>query len=289
MKGCTRPSSLEVGLLGPAIAAAPIDTLFLPVKKTRASGRENQESTPGLTEIFMRRLFKFANSTTLFIILLLFITVARLGAQVGLYSPPKDYLADVAKGLTLASSLVAMVLTSWVLLKRRRKLSDFQSRLGLFLGICVLPVPVMFMSTAVGLEQAKAVDFCSSCHVMQTFVEDMKDPSSTGLAALHFQNRYIQEDHCYVCHTNYGLFGTVEAKLGGLSHIWEETTGTYPLPIQAKGGYQFTVCLNCHGLSAKFAKNDLHQAVVGEVLANETKCTDCHALSHPAPESRSQP
>ena len=61
----------------------------------------------------MRRLFKFANSTTLLIILLLFLTAARLGAQVGLYSSPKDYLADVAKGLTLASSLVAMVLTSW--------------------------------------------------------------------------------------------------------------------------------------------------------------------------------
>jgi cytochrome c nitrite reductase small subunit len=153
----------------------------------------------------------------------------------------------------------------------------------------LLVILLMFMSTAVGLEQAKAVDFCSSCHVMRTFVEDMEDPSSTGLAALHFQNRYIQEDHCYVCHTNYGLFGTVEAKIGGLSHIWEETTGTYQLPIQAKGGYQFTVCLNCHGLSAKFAKNDIHQAVVGEVLANEAACTDCHVLSHPAPGERSRP
>jgi nitrate/TMAO reductase-like tetraheme cytochrome c subunit len=235
----------------------------------------------------MRRLFQHAISNPLLLTLLLFMTAGPLGAQEGLYSPPKDYLEDVAKGLTLISALVAIGLTLWVLLARRRKLSDFQSRLGLFLGICVLPLPVMFMSTAVGLEQAKAVDFCSSCHVMRVFVDDMEDPSSTRLAALHYQNRYIQEDHCYVCHTNYGLFGTVEAKLGGITHIWEETTGTYPLPVRAKGGYQFTICLNCHGLSAKFAKNDLHRAVIGEVLANETACTDCHNLSHPAPEERS--
>jgi nitrate/TMAO reductase-like tetraheme cytochrome c subunit len=168
-------------------------------------------------------------------------------------------------------------------------LSGFQSKFTLFLSICVLPFPVMLMNTAVGLEQAKQVDFCSSCHVMRDFVGDMQNPTSTRLAALHYQNRYIQEDHCYVCHTNYGLFGTLEAKIGGISHIWEETTGTYELPIQAKGGYQFTVCLNCHGLSAKFAKNDLHQTVIGQVLAGETACTDCHDLSHPAPAERGRP
>lgn len=219
---------------------------------------------------------------------LLLLTALPLGAQDYLYSPPKDYLEEVAKVLTLATALMAIALTGWVLLAWRRKLNVFQARLGLFLGICILPFPVMLMSTAVGLEQAKAVEFCSSCHVMSVFVDDMEDPSSTGLAALHYQNRYIQEDHCYVCHTNYGLFGTVEAKIGGLTHIWEETTGTYQLPIQTKGGYQFTICLNCHGLSAKFARNDLHQAVIGEVLADEAACTDCHERSHLYPADRSQ-
>jgi cytochrome c nitrite reductase small subunit len=219
----------------------------------------------------------------------LLLSALPLEAQDYLYSPPKDYLEDVAKLLTLTTALIAIALTGWVLVAWRRKLNVFQARLALFLGICVLPFPVMLMSTAVGLEQAKAVDFCSSCHVMAVFVDDMEDPSSTGLAALHYQNRYIQEDHCYVCHTNYGLFGTVEAKMGGLTHIWEETTGTYELPVLAKGGYQFTICLNCHGLSAKFARNDLHQAVIGEVLANEAACTDCHARSHPNPAERSQP
>lgn len=237
----------------------------------------------------MPRLFGSTFGRLLLPLLPIAFVAAPLGAQEFLYSPPKDYLEEVAKSLTLVTALLAMAVTGWVLLTRRKKLDALQSRAALFLGVCVLPVPVMFMSTAVGLEQAKAVDFCSSCHVMKIFIEDMEDPASTGLAALHYQNRFIQEDHCYVCHTNYGLFGTVEAKIGGMTHIWEETTGTYQLPVRAKGGYQFTICLNCHGLSARFAKNDLHQAVVGEVLGGQAKCTDCHALSHPAPAERARP
>lgn len=225
--------------------------------------------------------------------LLLFFALSLLAAvpveaQEGLYSPPKDYLGETAKALTLTTAFIAMVLTGWALTAGRRKLHTFRIRIGLFLGICVLPFPVMLMSTAVGLEQAKAVEFCASCHVMEAFVTDMEDPGSMRLAALHYQNRYIQEDHCYVCHTNYGLFGTVEAKVGGLTHIWEETTGTYRLPIRARGGYQFTICLNCHGLSAKFSENDLHQAVIGEVLSNQAACTDCHPRSHPEPTARSK-
>ncbi len=233
----------------------------------------------------------FAPSRGTYLLLgaLLLMTADPLGAQEFLYSPPKDYLRDAAKVLTLATAVMAMGLTGWILLARRRGLDTAPARLALFLGVCVLPFPVMLMSTAVGLEQAKAVDFCSSCHVMTTFVDDMEDPSSTGLAALHYQNRYIQKDHCYVCHTNYGLFGTVEAKVGGLIHIWEDATGSYRLPIQAKGGYQFTICLNCHGLSAKFSKNDLHRTVIGEVLAGQAACTDCHQPSHPEPMTRSRP
>ena len=242
-----------------------------------------------MREVLLPRFLGSPAGWLLSIPLLAVLTAAPLAAQELLYSPPKDYLEEVSKGLTLVTALLAMGLTGWVLLTRRRKLDGLQARAALFLGTCVLPVPVMFMSTAVGLEQAKAVEFCSSCHVMRVFVEDMTDPASTGLAALHYQNRFIQEDHCYVCHTNYGLFGTVEAKMGGLTHIWEETTGTYQLPIRAKGGYEFTICLNCHGLSAKFSKNDRHQAIIGEVLANEAACTDCHVLSHPQPAERSLP
>ena len=91
----------------------------------------------------------------LLIIITLLLAADPLRAQELLYSPPKDYLADVSKGLTLLTAVLAIGLVSWVFLARRQMLDRFQTKMALFLGICVLPVPVMFMSTAVGLEQAK--------------------------------------------------------------------------------------------------------------------------------------
>ena len=52
---------------------------------------------------------------------------------------------------------------------------------------------------------------------MQVYVDDMLDSESESLAAVHYKNRYIPSNQCYDCHTSYGMFGTVEAKMGRLS------------------------------------------------------------------------
>ena len=158
----------------------------------------------------------------------------------------------------------------------------------LFTGICLLPMPVMFLSTAVGLEQSKKVDFCMSCHVMKPFIDDLKDPASKTLAALHYNNRYIQREHCYRCHTDYGILGTMQAKKEGLGHIWKEATGSYTLPIKMSKPYDFAICLDCHADSAKFNKEAVHDGVVKETLAGKSKCLECHDSPHPAPETRSK-
>ena len=209
--------------------------------------------------------------------------LARAGD--GIYQPPKDYAKDWARNITLFLTVTAMGVILCTLLFRRR-LAGFQSRWLLFLGICVTPAPVMVLSSAVGLEQAKAVDFCKSCHVMGSFIADMEHPASGRLAALHFKNRYIQDHHCYTCHTDYGLFGTVEAKIGGLAHIWRETAGTYRLPVRMKEGYRFTICLNCHGQSQKFIEQKAHAGIVERILGGETTCTACHGPSHPPGQER---
>ena len=150
----------------------------------------------------------------------------------------------------------------------------------LFIGICVMPLPVMVLNSAVGLEQAKDIGFCQSCHVMRGFVGDMQNPASDRLAAVHFKNRYIQRSHCYVCHTDYGLFGTVEAKLAGMGHIWKESTGSYTVPVKIARPYRFTICLDCHGQSAKFEKVAAHRGLVAKIASGEATCTSCHGLSH---------
>ncbi len=198
----------------------------------------------------------------------------------GIYAPPKDYATDWARNITLLLAVVAMGLVAFTLLLRRGRLGAFQSKGLLFLGLCVLPLPVMVLTSAVGLEHAKAVTFCESCHSMRTLVTDMEDPGSDSLAALHFKNRYIQDHHCYACHTDYGMFGDAEAKLSGLRHIWQDAAGTSSLPIKMQDRYRFTICLNCHGQSRKFLDRKSHAGSLGKFVSGETLCSDCHGRSH---------
>jgi nitrate/TMAO reductase-like tetraheme cytochrome c subunit len=201
---------------------------------------------------------------------------------------PRAFAEHWTKAFNFALIGVAAGLIVYTIGFRRHRLDEPTSKWLLFLGICVLPAPVMVLSTAVGLEQSKEVQFCASCHVMKPFIDDLKDPGSKSLAALHYKNRYIQREHCYLCHTDYGILGTMEAKMSGLGHIWKETTGTYQLPIKMAKPYSYTICLDCHAESAKFNKQPAHDGVVKETLEGKGKCVDCHDPPHPAPETRSK-
>ncbi len=202
------------------------------------------------------------------------------------YAAPREYATEWARTISLFGVLGACGLISYILFPRRRYLTTTQSQWMLFVGVCVMPVPVMVLSTAVGMEQAKAVSFCRSCHVMDSFVADMEDQESDRLAAVHFKNRYIQRHHCYICHTDYGLFGTVEAKVSGLSHIWKETVGSYRLPIKVRRPYRFTICLDCHAGSVKFEMLQEHRGIVQQTANGEVGCTHCHGPSHPPADER---
>jgi nitrate/TMAO reductase-like tetraheme cytochrome c subunit len=212
-----------------------------------------------------------------------------LGAEAAAqFRPPHSFAQNWAKAIGLSLVGAAALLILYTLAFRRRRLHEASSKWMLFIGICLLPTPVMFLSTAVGLEQSKNVEFCMSCHVMKPFVEDLRDPASKTLAALHYQNRYIQREHCYRCHTDYGILGTMEAKMQGLGHIWKAGTGSYHLPVKMSKPYSFAICLDCHAESARFNKEAAHAGVVQETLAGKSTCLDCHDAPHPAPELRSK-
>ena len=196
------------------------------------------------------------------------------------YHQPKDYLLEWVKGLALVMAASAVALIGWTLVAHRGRLAGFRARMLLFIGVCCVPFPAVLMSAAVGLEQSKAVAFCSSCHVMGAFVADMRDAASGSLSALHFRNRYIQDEHCYSCHTDYGLFGTLEAKVGGMTHVWNEFAGAGSGTVRPKTNYRFTICLNCHGQSSKFINQKGHAGVVNKVVSGQSACTECHARSH---------
>jgi cytochrome c nitrite reductase small subunit len=204
------------------------------------------------------------------------------------YQAPKDYAIEWAGRISLLGVVASAGLIGYVLVFRRRYITAAGSQWMLFIGICIMPLPVMVLSSAVGLERAKDISFCASCHVMGHFVSDMQDPASGRLAAVHFKNRYIQRSHCYVCHTDYGLFGTLEAKLSGVGHIWKSATRSYTTPVRISRPYRFTICLDCHAQSAKFEAVAKHEGVIPKVLSGQAGCTSCHGLSHPAPEEREE-
>ncbi len=205
----------------------------------------------------------------------------------GLVPRPQGWIGTVedwARGLGIGFALLdlLLLLLAWGALRRRGE-SPVSKEL-MFGAIVVLPVAVVFFGYSYGLEASKKPEACGSCHVMVSYVRDLRDPRSKTLAAVHFKNRYIQDNHCYTCHTDYGMFGTLKAKWEALGHITRYTTGNYRLPLKIAHPYPDWRCLNCHGTSQKFldprnhSKKDLEKLASGKYF-----CTDCHTPAHPRP------
>jgi nitrate/TMAO reductase-like tetraheme cytochrome c subunit len=150
-------------------------------------------------------------------------------------------------------------------------------------AICAVPMASTGFGTLLVFDRAERVEFCASCHLtMQTFVDDLHDSNSQSLAAVHFKNKYIPDNQCYVCHTSYGMFGTVEAKEAGIIDVYKYFTHTYHFPIKMREPYPNHDCLKCHAESAKWLKHDEHVAAKDDLFADKMKCMDCHAAEHPA-------
>ena len=162
---------------------------------------------------------------------------------------------------------------------------------GLFakalLVVAVLLLPMLSVSTGMMLVlvRAERVEFCGSCHViMGDYVADMTDPGSDGLAAIHYRNQYIPSNQCYECHSSYGLFGTVKAKVNGIQEVLRYYSDTYELPLSMSEPYRNGDCLKCHGKSAKWLAVDLHleDEVKERLYSDEVSCMRCHGKQQPA-------
>jgi nitrate/TMAO reductase-like tetraheme cytochrome c subunit len=189
---------------------------------------------------------------------------------------------DWARGFGIAFVILAVVLVvlAWNRLSRAG-LTPATKEL-LLLPLVVLPAVIVFLGYSYGIESSKSIASCGSCHVMKPYLADLKDPASDTLAATHYKNHYIQEHHCYTCHTDYGMFGTVQAKMAGLGHVRRHLTGAYTLPLKISQPYSNLRCLACHGSSQKFLKSEGHpKEDMPKLVSGETSCLDCHGPAHP--------
>ncbi len=160
------------------------------------------------------------------------------------------------------------------------------ARLVALLALIVLPASAVFLANYHTFEGVHEVRGCASCHVMLPMVNDMLDPSSETLAALHYKNRWIADDQCYHCHSDYGLGGNLEAKMTGFRHLARYTTRTYQEPITARVKFDNNNCLHCHEKAPKWVAVESHPEMLQDLRTNMVACIDCHSAPHPTAEQR---
>jgi cytochrome c-type protein NapC len=165
------------------------------------------------------------------------------------------------------------------------------SRAGKILAFGVLFFLPLF-SLAVGMEnemeRSKSTAFCLSCHIMESYGKSLHIDDPSYLAAAHYQNhRVLADEACYTCHTNYAMFGTFKAKLGGLRHLYVFYFKKLPLPEDIKLHEPFNnrECLHCHLGARSFEQGAVHKAdpdTLPAVKANKLSCisSGCHDVVH---------
>ena len=189
---------------------------------------------------------------------------------------------DWVRGLGIAFAILNLGLLAFAWRSLRPGALTPTARGWLFVSVALVPMMIAFLAFAHGLEDSATVRSCASCHTMTPFVEDLRNVKSDTLAALHFKNRYILQNHCYTCHSDYGLAGTAKAKVAGLGHVWRYTTGSYALPIKLAQPYSTVRCLGCHAQSQKFLTSAGHpQEEIQALRTDKTSCLDCHGPAHP--------
>lgn len=199
---------------------------------------------------------------------------------------------DWAEWTTAVIALLILAIVLMTLFFGRRRIAPPQVQFLRFVGLCALPIFMLVVGTFANFEGSKRVSFCQSCHTaMDLYVNDMRDPESKTLAAVHFKNRYIQEEQCYHCHADYGVHGAIGAKAKGLSHLYHWVTNSPTAQgikqIKHYGPYKNELCLPCHAGSQAFLKIEEHLDFQEDMLTKDPdtgapgmSCLDCHGPAH---------
>ncbi|HMI84309.1 MAG TPA: NapC/NirT family cytochrome c [Polyangiaceae bacterium] len=173
----------------------------------------------------------------------------------------------------------------------RRPLLVGSTKLWLLLGLGVFPLGVATAGNAAGFEATKERKFCGSCHVMVPHASDSNDLKSTSLASRHARNNLFGEQNCYVCHADYGMFGTILTKLGGMRHVYEYVTRYRNVSLEAAKEtihlykpYPNSNCMQCHSTNLELWMNvPDHKSSLAEVREGRVSCASagCHGFAHP--------
>jgi nitrate/TMAO reductase-like tetraheme cytochrome c subunit len=204
-------------------------------------------------------------------------------------NPFEESVNAVGNGLPLVGwivlvlSVICILLIIRIIAQDPKKTTKPFGKWILLLIFFVLSPVIYLLNFSHAVEDSKKVEFCNSCHIMNGYVNDLKDPDSEHLAALHYQYRWIAHDQCFTCHSDYGLFGNAKAKMTGIKHVWAYYIVGYDTPIKLYNKYNNQICLNCHAPVLSFQEIEEHEKNASDILSSEMSClgADCHVRTHP--------
>lgn len=208
-----------------------------------------------------------------------------------MFGKPVPILGEhpVLAWLALGPAAIAIGILLWFLLRR----PPLESRVKaiLFLGFGVFPIGAALAGNIIGFEHSAQRHFCGSCHVMLPYTNDSSNPKSHTLAAVHAHNAWFGSKNCYVCHRDYGMFGTAVTKLGGLRHLWQYYTKYHQMTneealkrIHLYTPFDNASCGHCHAEDGPaWRSTPEHVALAAQIEANVVGCASagCHGPAHP--------
>jgi cytochrome c-type protein NapC len=165
------------------------------------------------------------------------------------------------------------------------------TKVWLLLGLGVFPLGVAAAGNVQGFEATKERHFCGSCHVMIPHASDSNDTKSLSLASRHARNHLFGDANCYMCHADYGMYGTILTKLGGMRHVWLYVTEYRNVSLEeAKKTihlvkpYPNENCMQCHSTELTiWQRVPDHKSSLLDVRQQRVSCASagCHGYAHP--------
>lgn len=150
-----------------------------------------------------------------------------------------------------------------------------------FIAFFILPAVATVLGASIHLENSTSTTFCLSCHVMEDHGRSLYIDDPSYLPAAHFQNNRIpKEQACFTCHTDYTMFGDVNAKLRGLQHLYVYYLKGAPEKLALYEPFKNRECLHCHATARSYIETSPHKEMRDQLASDEMSCLTCHTKVH---------
>jgi cytochrome c-type protein NapC len=126
---------------------------------------------------------------------------------------------------------------------------------------------------------------------MKPYKLDSEDMMSKSLAARHARNELFGDANCYACHADYGMFGTIKTKAGGMRHVYEYALHYRNMSldeakeaIHIRSPFQNATCMHCHSTeNPTWIAVKEHTSLLDDVRSEKVSCASegCHGPAHP--------